>query len=438
MRAYIIDSKEQDISYIPLNSFVYHDGCGFIKRKQTTEHWSDTDFERIYCTSNEELNPTIQRPEDGVLLKDACCLRFVVSGAYDFEKGATISEIIFRDVLGNPIPYGASNFSDITLSNSSTWNNATEWGFVNLFNNNLNYVDALTGPTSSTLFNAGMENYKDESEFHISLTSEQMEVLDSIEISAGSPEGRVPQSISVYAVFDKDIPETKRESLIFLRTFSAEIDGRRPAFISKASQTVNGTPCENLFANGMNKDGNYLIMNSQTGLLESIYCDFPDIFKANGSDEQNDFLCSQDPRSIIVVEDEDGTYRELSINNYFAEIGWICEFAGCEGLSNTNYAKCIKEACEAKERNSATMVRYLNSDFDLVETNITDYLASKNAVCANLSDSVISGAGNIDSSDNNQFSIVDILLFDIFILSLHIAYGIGSISAIFNKMIKSK
>ena len=30
MRAYIIDSKEQDISYIPVNSFVYHDGCGFI------------------------------------------------------------------------------------------------------------------------------------------------------------------------------------------------------------------------------------------------------------------------------------------------------------------------------------------------------------------------------------------------------------------------
>jgi len=38
----------------------------------------------------------------------------------------------------------------------------------------------------------------------------------------------------------------------------------------------------------------------------------------------------------------------------------------------------------------------------------------------------------------NKFSIVEILLFDIFILSLHIVYGLGSISAIFNKIKKSK
>jgi hypothetical protein len=101
MRAYIIDSKEQDISYIPVNSFVYHDGCGFIKRKQTTNHWSDTDFERIYCTDNTELNPTIRNPEDEVLLRDAEILKFVVHGAASIDKGATITEIAFKDILGN-------------------------------------------------------------------------------------------------------------------------------------------------------------------------------------------------------------------------------------------------------------------------------------------------------------------------------------------------
>ncbi len=385
MRAYVIDSKEQDISYIPLNSFVYHEGCGFIKRKQTTHVWNDTDFERIYCTTNEELNPSIQPPEDGVALKDAECLRFVVSGAYDFEKGATITEIIFKDILGNKIVYGAENIYDETLSSSEHWNNENQWGFTNLYDNDLDYIDETSGPVSSTLFNVGMENYMDESEFHIKLTPEQMEVLDTIEISAGSPEGRVPQSIAVYAVFDKEIPETKRETLIFLRTFTAEVDGKRPAYSTKATQTVNpADPCADLFYNGMNQDGNYLIMNPNTGLLESVYCDFPDVFKADGTDAQNEMLCSQDPRSIIVTEDAEGNYREVKISTYFAEIGWICEFGGCEGLSNTNYATCIKKACECKERNEATIVKYMDSNFNMVETNISDYLASKNAVCENL------------------------------------------------------
>jgi len=38
----------------------------------------------------------------------------------------------------------------------------------------------------------------------------------------------------------------------------------------------------------------------------------------------------------------------------------------------------------------------------------------------------------------NKFSVIEILLFNIFILSLHISYGMGSISAIFNKMIRSR
>lgn len=383
MRAYVIDSKEQDISYIPIDSFVYHDGCGFIKRKQTTAVWNDTDFERIYCTSNSELNPTIQRPEDGVLLKDACCLRFVVSGAYDFEKGATITEISFKDVLGNTIPYDETNFSDITLSNASSWDNEDEWGMKNLFDNDLEYTDTASGPTSSTMFNLGMENYMDESEFHISLTQEQMEVLDTIEISAGSPDGRVPQSIAVYAVFDKDIPETKRETLIFLRTFTAEIDGRRPSYSTRATQTVNpADPCNTLFENGMNEDGNYLVMNPGTGLLELIFCNFPTSFLASETD--NDTLCKEDPRSLVIVEGDDGHLFDMSISAYFKKNGWICEFGGCEGLSASNYASCIKEACEAKERNEATIVKYLDNNFNLVQMNITDYLASKNVICENL------------------------------------------------------
>jgi len=385
MRAYVIDSKEQDISYIPVNSFVYHDGCGFIKRKHTTNIWNDTDFERIYCTTNEELNPVIQSPDDGVLMKDACCLRFVVSGAFDFEKGATITEISFKDILGNPILYDETNFSDITLSNGSSWENETEWGFRNLFNGDFAYTDVESGPNSSTIFNLGMENYMDESEFHISLTPQQMEVLDYIELTAGSPEGRVPQSIAVYAVFDKDIPETKRETLIFLRTFTSEVDGMRPAKSTKITQAVNPSdPCQDLFLNGMNENGNYLVMNGNTGLLKSIYCEFPEVFKANGTDEQNNLLCEKAPNSLIVLDDGNGHITQLSISDYFKSIGWICEFKGCEGLTNTNYASCIKKACEAKKRNEATVVKYIDNNFNFIEMNIVDYLASKNAVCENL------------------------------------------------------
>lgn len=411
MRSYVIKSKDQDISHIPLNSFVYHNGCGFIKRNETTKNWSSEDFERIYCTSNAELNPVIQTPKQAVALKDACCLRFVINGAFDFEKGATITEIILKDILGNNIPLDASSMMEATLANDEFWNNSTEWGFRNLFNGITSYIDNTTGANSSTLFNFGIENYEKSSEFYIKLPEEYLEVLDSVNIIAGSPEGRVPQSIEIYAVFDKNIPETRRETLIFLKTFTAEIDGQRPASTFKGTQKVNpADPCATLFYNGMNQDGSYLVLNQKTGLLQSIYCDFPPVFIAlDPSDPaytnlMNE-LCSQDPRTEIILKNPDDTYTQIKISEYFQQQNWICEFKGCEGLSNTEYASCIKTACDAAKRNPLTMVRYLDDNFNVVESNIIDYLASKNAMC-------------VDSNPNMSFDEDTAILTDNYFTSI--------------------
>ena len=389
MRAYIIDSKEQDISYIPINSFVYNDGCGFIKRKNTTDTWNDADFERIYCTDNESLNPVIRNPEDELLLKDAEIIKFVVDGSFDFGKGATITEITFKDILGNNIPYDMNNFEDISLANSTNWDLEDNFEGDNLFNGNIEYTDEASGKISSTIFNTNNRNLDEISTFYIRLTPEQMQIIDSIEIIAGSPEGRIPQSIAVYAVKNKDNPETLIETLVFFKAFSMEVDGMRPAQKFTATQKVGADdPCYDLFLNGLTEDGVHLVMNPYTGLLTTIYCDFPDIieYKDPNDPDFSDFisgLCVKDPKSLVIVKDKDGNFSEQALKDFFISEDWACYEEGCNQYSGTQYTSCMKNLCVANERNPLTTVKYYTDTLKEVSVNVADYLTNNNFVCEN-------------------------------------------------------
>jgi len=387
MRAYVIDSKDQDISYIPINSFVYHDGCGFIKRKQTTNFWSDTDFERIYCTDNSKLNPTIKNPEDELLLRDAELLKFVVNGAYGIDKGATITEIRFKDILGNNLSYNLSNFEDLNLSNDLNWLETDNFEGENLFNGNDLYQTTGDGEISSTIFNLGPDNYDKESVFYIRLTPKQMQVIDSIELIAGSPEGRIPYSISIFAVKNKDDVQTKVETLVFYKAFSMEIDGMRPARPFKATQNIRpDDPCMELFLNGLTEDGIHLVMNPYTGQLTSIYCEFPDLIEYKDPNDPDyleylSSLCDKDPRSIILTKDLNNEYKEETISSFLVNNNYICQIDGCSQFSGSEYTQCIETLCEAKERNPLTKVIDYDINLNKIEQNVEDYLRDRNIIC---------------------------------------------------------
>ena len=414
MRAYIIDTKEQDISYIPLNSFVYNDGCGFIKRKQTTAHWSDTDFERIYCTDNETLNPVIADPSKAVTLKGAEVVKFVIHGAYDFDKGATITSLAFKDILGNELPWDMTNVEDLNLSESSNWELTDDFEGENLFNGNKTYNTIIDGPISSTIFNKGIDNYGSDSSFYIRLPAEKMELIDGIEIIAGSPDGRIPISISVYAVRNKGVVETEVETLVFFKSFSNEIDGNRPAQSFRATQNVRAdNPCLELFRNGLTEDGINLVMNPYTGKLTTIYCEFPDFIEYMDPNDPgfNDYmtdLCSKNPESQIISKDIDGGLYQVSLKDFFVEKDWVCYKDGCSQLSGNEYSACMEDLCVSNTRNPQTTVIDYDRNLNETRKTVQEYLILNNYVCNTISTPVFAD----DKTDEEIISTLDDLIAD--------------------------
>lgn len=412
MRAYVLDDKNQDISYIPVDSFVYYDGCGFVKHSQSIRNWDDVDTNSIECTSNDTLNPVVKSADQEISLQSAEIIKFVVHGAFTLDKGATITEISFIDVLGNKIPYDLSNFEDVQLSNPGNWNNTDGWEGANLFDRNETYATPEDGPISSTIFNLGADYYNKDSVFYIRLSPEQMKNIAAIKILAGSPEGRIPVSISVYAVKNKDDIQTRIETLVWYRAFSNAIDGNRPAQAFTATQQVRAEdPCLELYMNGETEDGVKIVMNPYTGNLTTIYCKFPETieYKDPNDPDYSDYmkrLCGMNPDSIILVKDMDNIIKNKTVREFLAEENWVCEMDGCEGLYGSEYLSCMDNICLAQDRNQNTVIKFFDENLNLIQKNVGDYLLSKNYTCNKqnndvfISDSINSTDTTVDLTSN--------------------------------------
>jgi len=389
MRSYVIESKDQDISFIPVNSFVYLNGCGFIKRNETTLTWNDADFEKVVCSGNNELNPSIPNPEEAVEIKEAEYFKVVVEGAFDFEKGATITEIDFIDFEDKIIPWDKNDITDKDLAVEDYWD-SEDWGVANLYNGVTDYKIPEDGPKSSTLFNYGEGNDTKTSTFWIQLPEEKVQMIQSINVVVGSPDGRIPKSLKIYAVINKDDDQTRQETLIYYKTFKNEIDGNSPATLTKATQTLGSDPCYDLFMNGMNTSGSYLIMNPLTGKLEPIYCDFPPLIKALSKDDPayENFmteLCSQSKNAVVIIENPDGTYSKLTLAEYFDREGWICECSNCDGKFGNDQLKCFISMCQLAKINPNATTTLINEEtFEVTKVKVTDYLSANGVDCEEL------------------------------------------------------
>ena len=280
MRSYVIDANVDDISFIPNNSAVFKDGCGFIKHAD-----DDLNFEQLRaryngeCIDNfgeftenlleffDETNNGVTEPVD---MGGALGIRIDVVGEYHKGMGATITEIKFTNKLGANIPLTVDNVLETNLQNPE-YLTSNDWNFSNMFNNNdgetvEEYKHEADGKISSALFNVNMSNPDDKSSFTIGISPDDLELLENIDITTGSPEERIPKFIEVYLL----VPN--REILLNRIDFIGE-DGN-PLYVGLMKPKIKrSSSCEDLALGGATSSGLYYVFDS-LGKSVPVYCIF--------------------------------------------------------------------------------------------------------------------------------------------------------------------
>ena len=389
MRSYVIKDIKEDISFVPYDSFIYNDGCGFVKRnndshigtyEQAKEKLGE---ERWYCTSNLELNPVYGDSRTQFPLSSATTLRFIMDGVFHLDKGATITEIEFMDIFGNKMDIDESAIHSEDLYTETYWNNQTEWGKNKLFDGNKEYTDSTNCKSSSTIFNLDAASFDVKSEFYITLTPEQMEVLGDIKVAIGSPEGRVPRVFDIWAVIHPDDEDQRAERLIFRRIFDETLDSRGVLDIIAGDNIDKDAACEVLFERGFNDDGIFMVMNDQTGLLEPIFCEFPQ-YLIDPDSELGVDLCSKYDGKFVVTEFDNDTGEWLAdtpLSDYLKMKDYICTFKSCQGLEGAELEECKKSICKKKKFQDNSEVEIIDENGELVNIPIADYAASLSIAC---------------------------------------------------------
>jgi hypothetical protein len=423
MKSYVLKSKDEDLSFIPEDSFIYFEGCGFVKHSPFITKWTDVDEKDIVCLKNETMQKLISSPslndvfgssyrsysDKQVALQSADYIWIVVYGEQNEGKGATITEIDFQDFMGNNVPYDMNNFVDIKLSNDSYWNNTDNWEGDNLYNGDLEYKDEETGKKSSTLFNVGQS--EGISSFYIHFKPEIMKTLDTIKLCAGSKEGRIPKAIAVFSVKNKDDKDKRIQTLLFMKTYKKGVDDLFEPKSVQITQTVNMTnPCADLYKRGYTESGIHVVYNSNTKKLEPVYCEFPRTISENDVNLKD--LCEENPYSKIIIKKNDN-YEYVSIADYLKSKDYICSYDSCDNSVGDEFNICMKKLCVALKRNPQAQVKIIYKDNDEFKTKmvkVSDYILQKKFDCSanektivvNSQDDIIKNINLLKKEDYNK------------------------------------
>jgi hypothetical protein len=388
MKVFVIKNPNIDLRQFPNNSAIIYNDCIYLKKSDKYALFKDIPQELLECKSKSEL-PEVKTkldPEENITINEMDCFRVIIQGELVDNLGGTITDLKLIDKLGNEIKIEKEWVFDINV-NANLDENA-DWSFWNMFNDDIIYTDSETGAKSSALFNKGQKD--GFSEFYVKPPKDVINILSSIQLLVGSPEGRLPKSIDIYLEKNIDDPERKIETLLIHKAFDLEIDSVQPKKLVATQYADIDNPCLFLFSNGYTDSGFHFIVNPTTGKLEAIYCEFPPILipPKENSDEFDEFLnslCEKDPNTIILIKYDNGTYEEYSIKEYLSKYDWVCEINGCDGIKNDfELYDCKKKICDAFKRNPNTLVHTFDKNGNPINMNISDYINLHAIDCENL------------------------------------------------------
>ncbi len=143
---------------------------------------------------------------------------------WDWDS-ATISELELYNSNNNKINYNVVSVYDFVTKGTPFYWNGSVWGYENLYDESHYYVSNSTGNDSSTLFmwdsdHTSKAGDRDWARFAIELNEKD---LSKIKMWVGSPEGRIPKEISVFAtetLNNKNINQRNNEGLKFIDKLS--------------------------------------------------------------------------------------------------------------------------------------------------------------------------------------------------------------------------
>ena len=173
-----------------------------------------------------------------------------IEGSWGYDTYTTISEIVIYDMEGKKIPYQPASAYDTVSKGTPYYWNTVEWSKTNLNDNNIYYVDNLSGNQST--FVLGRENlpYGDQLWGRISLELLSEQQIGKVVVYAGSPEKRIPKAISIYTAdqldVTKNLTQRNNEGLSFMQKFTFDgtelsvkpYEAKNPNFIDTPSSQV--------------------------------------------------------------------------------------------------------------------------------------------------------------------------------------------------------
>lgn len=144
-------------------------------------------------------------------------------GTWGYDSYTTITEIDIFDMEGNVIPYIPVFAYDSETKNVPSHWNSTSWGKTNLYDNSIYYADNPSGNQSSMVWGSGNSPLS-VLWGRLALDLQSEEQIGKIVIYAGSPEKRIPKTISVYSADTldniKNINLRNNEGLTLVKSFA--------------------------------------------------------------------------------------------------------------------------------------------------------------------------------------------------------------------------
>lgn len=147
-----------------------------------------------------------------------------VEGSWGYNSYTTISEIEVYDMEGKKIPYQPSSAYETSSKGTPSYWNAMDWDKTHLNDGNIHYIDNRSGSQSTLVLGNENPSYGNQLWGRISLELLSEQQIGKVVVYAGSPEKRIPKSISIYTAEQLDVTKnlTQRENdgLSFMHTFN--------------------------------------------------------------------------------------------------------------------------------------------------------------------------------------------------------------------------
>lgn len=146
-----------------------------------------------------------------------------VEGSWGYNSYTTISEIEVYDMEGKKIPYQPASAYETSSKGTPSYWNAMDWDKTHLNDGSIHYIDNRSGSQSTLVLGNESPSSGNSLWGRISLELLSERQIGKVVVYAGSPEKRIPKSISVYTAEQLDVTKnlTQRENdgLSFMHTF---------------------------------------------------------------------------------------------------------------------------------------------------------------------------------------------------------------------------